>query len=98
MTTIDDDDDSRGGVAVDDHGGAPPSPLPSLLPDALASLSLPTLSVAFGLPLFAFLLRSSPPRATGTTATTSTSASTVTTWEDVGRINISTVIVGEMTR
>jgi len=42
-------------AAVEDHGGAPPlPPPPSLLANALASLSLPALSLAFGLPLLAF--------------------------------------------
>ena len=37
-------------AAVDNRGGAPPLPLPSLLTDALTSLSLPAL---LGLPLLA---------------------------------------------
>jgi hypothetical protein len=40
-------------AAVDDHGGAPPSPLPSLLADALTPLYLPARLVAFELPLLA---------------------------------------------
>ena len=40
-------------VAVDDHGGAPPSPPAVSARRRVASLSLPALLMAFGLPLLA---------------------------------------------